>query len=464
MADALRRVKAAPVRRFVRRAVVPTVMSIAPEVTAAELDDDGAGVAVVDGVTVHVAGLAPGERATVRTTHASPHRAERWATVVERRGAPSPDRVTPACPAFGRCGGCPWQHLAYPAQLGWKRRRVVAAVGELAEVAEVVRSPAELGYRHKGKYVAGRTVGHLALGAWAPRSHDFVDTAGCRAVTPTIDRVRGAIVAAAADHRLAPADERRGTGDLRYAIVRQGDGGQVLVGLVVRSAADAGRVAAAAAAIAAAPAVAGVVRLDNDRTDGALLDGAARPLVGAASLSLTLAGVAVDLGATEFAQINPAQAEAMYRHVAALAEVGPGDRAADVYAGLGGIAFALAASGAEVLAIERDPAAVAALTAAAHRAGRSDVTALAGDAERLADHPDVAAVVIDPPRKGASPALLAAISASRARTLIYVSCGPDALGRDLRALVAAGWRLDQVTPFDLMPGTAQVETVVRLRR
>ncbi len=434
-----------------------------PSVTADELDDDGAGVGTADGVAYHVADLLPGERATVAITHASPHRAEAWARIVVRLGAPSPDRVAPACPAFGRCGGCPWQHLAYPAQLAAKHRRVTAALGALADVAPVIGSPLELGYRAKGKYVAGRHRGQLALGAWAPRSHDFVDTAGCRAVSAAIDRTRGAVVDAIAAARIAPADEQRGTGELRYAIIREARDGALLVALVVRGATSAERLAVAARAIAAAPGVAGVVRLDNDRTDGALVDGAPTVLAGVGVLDDTIAGVAVSLGVTEFAQIHPVQADALYAHVAALAALGPGQRGADVYAGLGGISFALAARGADVIAIERDATAVAALTAAARRAalpGRID--ARVGDAASLGEPVD--AVVVNPPRKGLSPAAVAAVVASSATRLVYVSCGPASLARDLAALTAAGWRVDAVQPFDLMPGTPQVETVVRAVR
>lgn len=433
-------------------------------ITADDLDDDGAGVGRAAGLTVHVADLLPGERATVAIEHRSPHRPEAWGRIVTRQGRLSADRTTPACPAFGRCGGCPWQHLAYPAQLLAKQRRVAAALGALAEVAPVIGSPSPLGYRHKGKYVAGRVKGQLALGAWAPRSHAFVDTAGCRAVTPAIDATRGAIVDAIAGARVAPADETRGTGDLRYAIVRQARSGALLIALVVRSRAPADRVGVAARALIDAPGVVGVVRLDNDRTDGALVDGVPTVLHGSATVDDTIAGVPVALGATEFAQIHPVQADALYAHVASLLALGAGDRAADLYAGLGGISFALAATGAEIVAIERDPAAIAALTAAAaHLPGRIDPRT--GDAALLAGITGpLAAVVVNPPRKGLSAATVAAVVASPANRLVYVSCGPDSLARDLAALVAAGWQIDHVQPFDLMPGTSQVETVVRAVR
>ena len=433
-------------------------------VTAADLDDDGAGVGAADGRQWHVPDLVPGESAEVAAVHHSPHQPASWGRIVARTSPPSPDRARPVCPAFGRCGGCPWQHVAYPAQLAAKHRRVARALAGLADVAAPIAAPSTIHYRAKGKYVAGRTDGHLALGAWARDRHAFVDTAGCQLVLPVIDRVRGAIVAAAAAARLAPADERRATGHLRYAIIRAARDGRALVGLVVRGQTPPALTAAAAAALAAAvPEVVGVVRLDNDRTDGGLLAGPPTPLVGAMTLDDQVAGVPVALGPSEFAQINPTQADRLYAHVAALAEATPRTRAVDVYAGLGGIAFALARAGATVTAIERDASAVAALTAAATAAGLT-VAGEVGDAARLAAYPAVDLVVVNPPRKGCSPATLAAATASTAARMIYVSCGPESLGRDLATLTAAGWRVDHAQPFDLMPATSQIETVVRLAR
>ncbi|HVK74070.1 MAG TPA: 23S rRNA (uracil(1939)-C(5))-methyltransferase RlmD [Kofleriaceae bacterium] len=444
-------------------------------VRADHLDDAGAGVGVAGGLTVHAADLLPGEAAEVEVTHQSPHRAEAWARIVARRGELSGDRTPPACPGWGRCGGCGWQHLAYPAQLAEKRQRVARALaGALppgVEVAPVVPSPAALGYRAKGKYVAGRdrgAGGRILLGAYAPRSHDVIDTAGCRVVAPLIDELRGRARDAAHAAGLEPYDERTGAGVLRYVVIRATRDRRALVVLVVRSSAADARVRTAARAIAADPRVAGVLRLDNDRSDGAIVDGDGdgHAVVGADHVVERVAGVEVALGAGEFAQVNPDQADAMYARVAALAAVGPGDLAADVYAGLGGITFALAAAGAHVTAIEHDASAVAALAAAAARAGlAARVDARAGDAATLAALAGpLTAVVVNPPRKGLSAEARAAVAAAPAARLVYVSCGPESLGRDLAALAAAGWTVDTVEPFDLMPGTSQVETVVRAVR
>jgi len=456
------------------------------DVTATDLDDTGCGVGQAGGRTIHVAELLPGEWAEVAIDHASPHRPEAWGRIVRRIGPASPERVEPACPAFGRCGGCTWQHLAYGAQLAAKRARVVAALAAVpgaVEVAEVRPSPTELGYRNKGKYVVGAAGnGDLILGAYAPRSHHVVDTLGCRVVAPVIDEVATWLRGAAAGAAILPYDERTRSGELRYAIVREVDG-DVMVVLVVTSSAPRAKLEKVANAMAKHPAVRGLVAIANDRRDGAIVPSgsAARVLIGHGHLVEKLAGVAIEVGASEFLQVNRVQAAAMYARVAALAAGAPPShesarsgllagprRAVDLFAGLGGIGLHLARAGTEVIAVEIDRDAVAQLRRAAEAAGLP-LTAIAGDAgaiagdvrARLGEAPDV--VVVNPPRKGLAGALALVVELA-APTVIYVSCGPESLGRDLVALAGHGYTPDAIEPFDLMPGTAQVETVVRLRR
>jgi 23S rRNA (uracil1939-C5)-methyltransferase len=441
------------------------------DVIAKALDEAGAGIGTADGLRVHVVDLLPGERAEVVVDHASPHRAEAWGRISRRFGAPSPDRVTPACPAFGRCGGCTWQHLAYPAQLAAKRARVVAAlatVPDLPRIADVRPSPAELGYRNKGKYVAGTTgAGELVLGAYAPRSHHVVDTLGCRVVAPIIDEVASWVRGAATRAQLVAYDEATRTGELRYAILREA-GGDVMIVLVVSSAAPRAKLERLANAMSKHTAVRGIVSITNDRRDGAIVPSGstARVLLGHGYLVESFAGVPVEVGAAEFVQVNRAQAAAMYARVAELAR--PATTAVDLFAGLGGIGLHLARAGTRVVAVEVDRDAVAQLRRAAEHASLP-LVALAGDAgalapdlrEELGDRPDV--VIVNPPRKGLAGALPLVVELA-APTIIYVSCGPESLGRDLTGLAAHGYRADAIEPFDLMPGTAQVETLVRLSR
>jgi 23S rRNA (uracil1939-C5)-methyltransferase len=437
-------------------------------VEATSLDDAGRGVCVgLDGAVVRVADLLPGEAAEVAIEHRSPHRAEAWGTVARRLSAPSPDRVAPACPAFGRCGGCAWQHVAYPAQLRYKRDRVTAALaGDGAAVAEVVPSPTTLGYRNKGKYVVGGAAGAVVLGAYAPRSHAVVDTLGCRVVAPGVDAVARAVKAAVDRAALVPYDERGRRGELRYVVVREGDGGEVLVVLVTTTTVDPAQLARVAAEVGEVGAVAGVVAAAHDRRDAAILpaDAPRRVLHGRGWVIERMAGVAVEVGAVEFAQVHRAQAARLYARVAELAR--PARRAVDLYTGLGGVALHLAAAGIAVTAVDVDADSIAALQRAANTAGllvaAHVADAAAVDAQVLGGGIDVA--VVDPPRKGLGAAGCARLAAIGAPTIVYVSCGVDSLARDLAVLRGAGYVADVVQPFDLMPGTAQVETVVRLKR
>ncbi|MBE7451858.1 MAG: hypothetical protein HS111_24105 [Kofleriaceae bacterium] len=431
------------------------------EVEATDLDDAGAGVAATAAGAVHVRELVPGERAVVAIEHRSPHRAQAWGRVVRRLGPLSGDRTTPACPAFGRCGGCAWQHVAYPAQLVHKRARVeraLAGVVAPGAVAAVAPSPAELCYRHKGKYVAGRVAGAaggaLVLGAFAPRSHDLVDTAGCRVVAPLIDALRGQVVAAARTAGLAPWDERARAGALRYVIVRATRRQQALVVLVVRRDAPPPAVAAVARAVAADPRVAGVVRVDNDRADGALLDGDApgEVLVGAGAVTDTVAGVAVELGAGEFAQVNPDQADALYARVAARVGLATAWSRTSTPASAR-IAFALASAGARVVAIERHAGAVAAMRRAAAAPARARGSRRAPATPRPWPRSRTSAPSSSTRRARALP-----LRSSRPSPPAPPAAPPyrelraRVAGRDLRALAGHGFAVASVEPFDRRAG------------
>jgi 23S rRNA (uracil1939-C5)-methyltransferase len=463
-----------------------------------DLDEAGLGVGRVGEVDVAVPDVLPGEQAEIVVEHLSPHRARAWGRVLQRVGPPAPERVPPSCPAFGRCGGCVWQHLAYGAQLERKRGLVAGALAAAGlghvPVAPVLAAPAVTGYRNKGKYVIGTGPDGLVLGAYAPRTHEVVDTAGCRVVEPVIDRVAGAVREALTRTGLPAYDERRRTGVLRYAILRTGASGEVLVGLVTAGRAHHERLQGAARELEGHSEVAGVVWLENQAESGALLDpqGAVACLAGRPTVTELVSGpgprgrnagqsttqVAIALGIGDFFQVNRAQAARLYaeaaQHVAALAptDSGPdGMHVIDLYTGVGGIAFAVARSGARVLGVEAFAGAVAAARAAAERAGVSgQVRFCAGDAAdlgRLAeemrpDPPDV--IVVNPPRKGLEANARAAVIAAAPAGIVYVSCGPASLARDLAALVQAGWRIERVQPVDLMPGTPQIETAVSLRR
>jgi len=444
-----------------------------------DLDETGAGVAqAVSGserLRIHIAGALPGERLHLRLDHLSTHlrnsEREAWASLLTVL-APSPHRVPASCPAYGVCGGCTLMGLAYPAQLAWKHQCVQAQMaGQSAlaalTVAPCVPSPRMLGYRNQAKYVFGRArdSDRLALGAFASRSHDIVDLAGCQVVEPVLDEARQTLLAVLMEHAVEPFDEIVRTGVLRYGVFRATASGQVMATLVSARSdwAEAERVAVALCQ--RCPAVTSVILNVNNSAGNALFGKQERVLVGPPSIEDTIGDVRVRLSSRSFFQTNRSVASQIYRDLVAAAPEGIA-RAVDVYAGACGIALSLAAKACEVVAIEENPMATQAAAAFLAEQGgdAARVRVVTGDAARcLADVSAADVVVLNPPRKGCSAHVLAAVARLRPRMLAYLSCDPRTLARDLALLVAAGAQVAKVVPFDMMPHTPHVETLAQLR-
>jgi 23S rRNA (uracil1939-C5)-methyltransferase len=437
------------------------------EVRIEAIDDEGAGVGAAAGRTIHVAGALPGELVRAFVEHQSPHRPESWARLVELLER-SPARREPPCPAAGRCGGCPLQHAAYDEQLRIKADLLTRALHgnstlEGVAVAPCLPAPAETRYRDQTKLVIARVRGRVVPASYAPHSHRPVDMTGCVVPEEPVQAAAEAAVAVVAARGVPIYDERRRTGLVRYVVARANAHGEVLVVLV--AAADFPEADTLARDLRArCPAVAGVVLDVNRTTGGAILGGAGRTLDGVDGLEEELGGVRLRLGARAFFQVNRAQATRLYARCAEAAELQPGDVLLDLYSGVGGIALTLAPAAARVVGIESSAEAVAAASLAAAQVATpcdfrcGDVAALLAGVERA----DV--VVLDPPRKGCEPAVLERVAALAPRRIVYVSCDPGSLARDLDRLAARGYQAGAVQPVDLFPGTAHVECVAALTR
>jgi 23S rRNA (uracil1939-C5)-methyltransferase len=446
------------------------------ELECDDLDDEGAALAAHAGARVHVGAALPGERVRATVTHVSAHRPEAWARLddIER---PSPDRRAPACAAFGSCGGCVLQHLDVGAQLGWKEarlRRALAAHAALGGVAVSagVPSPRALGYRNRSKLVCAARGGRVVLGAFAPRSHDVVDLAGCRVAEAPLEALAGDLAAWLAEGGVSAYDERTFTGDLRHVVLRANHAGEVLAIFVVARPGAPGVAALARRACAAHPNVVGVVENVN-RTRGNVIYGdEERVLEGAGALEERIGEVRLRLSPRAFSQANRDVAALAYAAIARAVDVRPGERVVDAYCGVGGIALTLALAagsggidGVVILGIEEHAAAIDDATASAARSGVASARFVAGDvALRLRDVPRADVVVLNPPRKGCAAAALAEVARLGPRVVAYLSCDPDTLARDLAALVERGYVVRSVTPFDMLPHTPHIEALAVLDR
>jgi len=445
--------------------------------TIASLDEDGAGVGAPAGLAgrrLHVPFCLPGEEVVAEVEHQSPHRPEAWGRLVERHSS-APGRVPPACPAWGRCGGCALQHLDYPQQLLFKRRLVedaLALSGVSAEVGPCAAPGPPRPYRNRSKLVFGSEGGRVILGAYAPRSHRLVDLRGCRVVIPPLDEVAAALARLATDLGVVPYDERTAGGQARYAILRAARDGRTQVLLVCAGRGGDALPRLATALMRERPEVVGVSENLQPSRGNALIGRVEEDRVLAGDpLLVERCGATLRLSPRAFFQASWHGAEALYAAAVAAAAPAAGDAIVDVYTGVGGIALALAtaAPAAHVLGIEEEPAAIGDAQAAAALGGLDNAAFSCGDAAALlaeraarAERTDV--VVVDPPRRGLAPAVVEAIAGLRPRRVVYVSCAPDTLGRDLALLAARGYAIDRVDPIDLMPDTPHVEAIATLTR
>jgi 23S rRNA (uracil1939-C5)-methyltransferase len=362
---------------------------------------------------------APGERVRARLEREKGKVAWAELTAVER---PGPDRVEPPCPLFGACGGCQWQQVTLAAQHAAKRAIVDRALATTGTA--VVAASAPYGYRDRAKLAVG--VGGV-LGFRARRSHELVDVPACPLFTAELGRALPALRALA--RGLAPGVELE---------------------------AQAGAEGVHLNVVQADPTSAGHARREVDRLEAAGVVGltlAGKPSWGRAEVDVAEPGSAPLLvPAGGFAQVGRAANGALV--AAVLEAVGPAPGVVqELYAGSGNFTRHLVARAAAVHASDGDPAAVA--------RGQRNAPGAAWDRRPQAVAADT--VVLDPPREGADRAHLAVALRAR-RRVVYVSCDPQTLARDARAIAAAGFRLTGAVAIDLMPQTFHVEVVATFDR
>lgn len=401
-------------------------------------------VARADGKVLFVRGGAPAEEVEILVRE--DHRRFAFADVL-RVIEPSPQRRVAPCPYLPRCGGCPWQHLEYQAQLEAKRAIVVEHLRRIAgldvAVEPVLSTPLELGYRHRLRLRAEKG----RVGFYAGGSHDLVEVEACLLAAPAV----GAAIPIAAE--LARVLKTRVR---RVEIVAPDESGRRLV-LIVE--AEGRWVEADEKACRA-----WLER--HEVVAGLLLNGRGwRRSWGETTLAMAGPGTKqVNVQAGTFTQVNPEANRILVQTVLELAQPLQGKRVLDLYAGSGNLSLPFAEAGARVTAVEQSARAAADAEAAAQQRGLGDYRVVSERAEIAArtliergERFDL--VVLDPPRSGARE-LVEPILALRPQSIIYVSCDPATLARDLGGLRSA-YRVDRVQPIDMFPQTYHVETVVR---
>lgn len=428
---------------------------------------EGLGIARIDGQVVFVHGAVRGETCDVLVMKVLKNAAfGKIAALAE----PSPARRQPDCPYYGRCGGCDFRHMSYEEELWAKRARVQDALtrigGAEVTVEEILGAEQPLHYRNKSIYPispAGE------VGFYRARSHQVVHVEHCLIQKPEADALAQAVRDYIARFQVEPYNEATGRGLLRHLYVRTSCRGESLACLLVNGSRLPHEQELVDMLRAAAPGVCGVVLGENTRRGNAILGDRYRTLWGRDYLTDTLCGLELRLSVPSFYQVNHDQAQRLYEKALEYAGLTGRELAVDLYCGAGTITQVLARRARHVIGGEIVPEAIRDAEDSARRNGVENVEFLCGDASRLAAElrqrglrPDV--ICVDPPRKGLAPDVVEAAASMTPGRIVYVSCDPATLARDVARFAPLGYCPVRACAVDLFPGTAHVETVVLLSR
>lgn len=433
------------------------------------LGSEGQGIGHIDGYTVFVPGAIPPER--VEVCIIKPGKGYGVAKL-QRIISPSAARVVPFCPVYGRCGGCNLQHMAYSAQLAFKRQMVQDAffrIGGLqVPVQPVLGMEQPWAYRNKGSFPLTMVEGKVAFGFFAPRSHRLIPLENCDIQHPAVLQAARAVREWANVYAIPAYDEETGDGLLRHLVARVTTTGEVMVTLVAKDVPPAHKPLLDMLQTQVEGLRSVYFNIHTSKTNVILGDDY-RLLWGAERILERLLGLDFSIKPASFLQINSSQTARLYQAGLDMLKLDGSEHVVDAYCGIGTISLVMAQKSKEVVGIEyvRD-----AVEDARHNAAQNNIANarfLCGEAERLLPvllkegfSTDV--VVLDPPRKGADEVFLRSIIKSDAERVLYISCDPGTLARDCKLLVSGGYAVQQVQPVDMFGQMSHVETIVLLQR
>ena len=431
---------------------------------------DGSGVCHIDGRAVFVRGVIVGEEWDVKILKVTASAAYGKAVTLL---SPVPCRVTPACPVYGKCGGCATLHMEYAEELRMKLDKVNQALHRIGgcdyTVPEILPSDRQDRYRNKSIVSVGTGAdGRPVAGFYRQRSHDIIPAEDCLLQSELSNRVNRAVLDWMEAKGIPAYDEQTGKGAVRHIFTRTNRAGQAQVTVVSAKGFGSDTASLVSFLRERCPEVCGIL-LNINRTRGnSVLAGEFYLLWGEGTITETLCGFPFSIAPQAFFQINPPQAEKLYDRAVEYAAP-DGGTVLDLYCGTGTITLCLSRKADRVIGAEIVPEAVENARENARVNGVGNAEFLCGDAGQAAAalrdrgiRPDC--VVVDPPRKGMSPDTIQAITDMAPERIVYVSCDPATLARDAALLRASGYRITAGTAVDMFPHTHHVESVVKFTR
>lgn len=452
-----------------------------------DLGNNGEGIGHVDGYTLFVKGALPGEKVRVRIMKQKKNYGyARLLQIV----TPSPDRQNPLCPALPACGGCTLQHLSYGKQLAYKEKKVLDCLERIggldlseAEWLPVLGMEEPWHYRNKAQFpVRGDKSGRPVTGFFASHSHHLVPVDACRIQHPAINEVVEHILAFMRDFHIPAYEEEGHTGLVRHIYVRRGHHtGQIMVCLVVNGSSlpYAEELTARLRKIGGMTSI--CLNINKKRTN-VILGPQMLPLWGPLYIEDSIGEVRFRISPQSFYQVNPVQTERLYETALSFAELKGNETVWDLYCGIGTISLLFARElerkgedaadtpVGKVCGVEIVPEAVENAKENARINGIANAAFYCGAAETVVPElvsqrkEKVDVVVLDPPRKGCDAALLDTVVQMAPERIVYVSCDPATLARDVKALGEKGYEVKKVRACDMFPQGGHVECVVLMSK
>jgi 23S rRNA (uracil1939-C5)-methyltransferase len=426
------------------------------------LNDTAEGIALYEGKPLRIAGLLEGESAVVELMSGN------QGTLV-RLLETSKDRVKPPCPYFYACGGCSLQHLAYPAQLDWKTRKVRQQLERFGLDSSVVLPAIGLKdpyfYRTKVQMAFSEKGPKVMAGFYEENTHRIVNVDRCLIQDDIANNIVRTAKQLMMKHKIKPFDEDKGTGLVRHIMIKRSEAtSQVLVILVTQEEMFPGRNNFVSDLKKEHPEITSIVQNVNDRKTSIVLGDFERVLFGKGTIEDVIFEKRFLIGSKTFYQVNQKQTQVLYQKALELAKPKAEDVVLDAYAGVGTIGILFADHVRKVIAVEINPASVTNAILNARLNNAKNIRFYKEDTikfmeQLVAEQTVVDIVVFDPPRAGLEAGFVDALAKLKPKKIVYVSCDPGTLARDLRLIVDQGYELKRVQPVDMFCQTFHVETV-----
>ncbi|QST00393.1 MULTISPECIES: 23S rRNA (uracil(1939)-C(5))-methyltransferase RlmD [Pontibacillus] len=442
------------------------------EVTFEDLTHEGNGVGKVDGYPLFVPYALPGETGKVKVIKVKKNFG--FGKLLDVTEA-SQDRVDPPCPVYVQCGGCQLQHMSYQMQLDMKQNQVKNAMHKIAHLSDVPVHPT-IGmedpwyYRNKVQIPVGQDGDRLKAGFYRKRSHDIIEMDTCMIQDEHNNRMVEAVRRIAEKYGIEAYNEEKHRGVLRHIMVRTGQTtGDVMVVMVTRTKQLPYAEQIVEEIRETYPNVKSIVHNVNSKKTNVILGDKTTVLYGDDYIVDRIGDIEFKISPKSFYQVNPVQTKKLYDQALAYADLKGHETVIDAYSGIGTISLFLAQQAKKVYGVEIVAPAVTDAKKNAKLNGMDNAEFFVGEAEKVFPwwksqglDPDV--IVVDPPRKGCDEELLKAMIEMQPEKIVYVSCSPSTLARDLRILEDGGFETQEVQPVDMFPQTGHIENVAWLKR